>query len=213
MKSSVAFFSSGRRRAFLSSMGNVPCFSDVFIRSDRIGDSSCMTSLSRSIGIGSNSQLLDGAFITYLAVSSMLTCLNFLSVISSGRSDISGGVSDVFMSLCCILKQLRSFLIFCILSVKKALKSLANSLLELHVGRGSSWLLPSKVLHIQRFSCSYTYFHLMMLCKSLSLQVTTCLRPCNIVYRTNGSHWCLFCLCATFSLATFFSWFHMLGCH
>ena len=135
-----------KEELFLSSIGNVPCCSDVYIRSVRVGDSSCMTSLSRSIGIGSNSQFLDGAFITYLVVSSMLTCPNFLSAISSGRSDIS----DVFVSPHCILKQLRSFLIFCILSEKNALKSLANSLLELHIGRGSSWFLPSKVLHISK---------------------------------------------------------------
>ena len=52
-------------------MGNVPCFSDVFIRSVSIGDSSGVTSLSRSVGIGSNSQLFDGALMIYLVVSSM----------------------------------------------------------------------------------------------------------------------------------------------
>ena len=80
----------------------------------------------------------------------MLTCLNCLSAMSSGRSDISGGVSDVLVSPGCILRQFRSIPIFCILSVKNALKSLAYSLLELHVVRGSSWFLPSKVLHIPK---------------------------------------------------------------
>ena len=36
-------------------------------------------SLSRSVGIGSNSQLLDVDFITYLVVSWMLACLNCLT--------------------------------------------------------------------------------------------------------------------------------------
>ena len=95
IKSSVAFLSSGQRRAFLSSIGKVPCCSDVFIRSITIGDSSCMTSLCTSVGIRSNSQLLDGIFLIYLVVSSMLTCLNCLIAISPGRSDISGGVTGV----------------------------------------------------------------------------------------------------------------------
>ena len=48
-----------------------------------------MTSLSRSVGIGSNSQLLAGAFITYLVVSSILTCLNFLSAMCARAQSIS----------------------------------------------------------------------------------------------------------------------------
>ena len=102
----------------MSSIGKIPCCSDVFIRSIRIGDSSYMTFLSRSVGIGSNSQFLDDVFITYLVVSSVLTCLKCLIAIFSGRSDISGGVGGLFVSPHCSLRQFRSILIFFILSVK-----------------------------------------------------------------------------------------------
>ena len=49
-----------------------------------------------------------------------------------------------------ILRQFRSILIFCILSMKNVLKSSANCLLELHVGRDRSWFLHSKLLHIPK---------------------------------------------------------------
>ena len=65
MRSRLRFFSRGLRRASLRDDGNIPFLSDEFTIAVISGESWGINSFSISVGIGSNSQLLDG--VSYIA--------------------------------------------------------------------------------------------------------------------------------------------------
>ena len=143
MRSKFTFFKRGLTSATFKSSRKVPVCKDLLTISLKRGAIFGRMSLRRVVGIGSASQVLLGDFLT---ITDTLSSESNLKLSMHGTTlwgKTRGGCSWTCLAV-------KESLILAIFVMKKLLKHSASSLSVKPGGRGRSWLLPSRLLHMAK---------------------------------------------------------------